>query len=205
VYHFHPIAFVEQMKRVLDNIWDPEDYFHNKFLPTLYKHEGGYQNKASDTGNYANGKLIGTNHGISAPVLKSYLGRMPTVEEMKNLTKDTATDIYKKNFWTSIKVPKINDKYVAIQYADMYVNSGGNSIKIMKRALNNLGYSLSVNYILNNSFVENINAEDPVNLHEEFKKERIKFYKELVDKNPSKKEWGKGWIKRAKSFSYGKD
>ena len=205
VYHFHPIAFVEGMKRVFDCFWDADQYFTNVFLPTLYNHEGGYQNKTSDSGNYVDGILIGTNHGISAPVLKAYLGRTPTVEEMKNLSKETATEIYKKNYWSSIRVPEINDKYVAIQYADMYVNSGGNAVKIMKRALNNLGYSITISFAINDSFVESINSANPVRLHQEYKDERIEYYKELIDAIPSMKEWEKGWVKRANSFNYGKD
>lgn len=205
VYHFHPIAFVEGMKGIFGCFWDADQYFTNVFLPTLYNHEGGYQNKTSDSGNYVDGILIGTNHGISAPVLKAYLGRTPTVEEMKNLSKETATEIYKKNYWSSIRVPEINDKYVAIQYADMYVNSGGNAVKIMKRALNNLGYSITISFAINDSFVESINSANPVRLHQEYKDERIEYYKELIDANPSMKEWEKGWVKRANSFNYGKD
>ncbi len=205
VYYFHPVAFVEAMRRVSNRVWDSDDYYYNKFLPTLYKHEGGYQNDISDSGNYVDGVLIGTNHGISAPVLKEYLGRTPTVEEMKNLTKATATEIYKKNFWTCIRVPEIDDKYVAIQYADMYINGGGNSVKIMKRALNNLGYSTIVNSKYNDPFIEEVNTANASKLHEEYKNERIKFYKELVKKKPSMKKWEEGWITRAKSFIYGKD
>ena len=161
------------MKLILGSNWGPEEYFHNEFLSTLYKQEGGYQNKASDSGNYSGGKLIGTNHGISAPVLKTYLGRTPTVDEMKNLTKETATKIYKKIFWTVTRAPEMEDKYVAVQYADMYVNGGKNAVKIMKRALNNLGSQLSVSYSVKENFIDEVNNNDSKTLHEEFKKERM--------------------------------
>ena len=65
--------------------------------------EGGYTDNPNDNGNWTGGKkgsgdLIGTNFGISAPVLKAYLGRTPSVADMKNLKKSTAEKIYKKNY-----------------------------------------------------------------------------------------------------------
>ena len=54
-----------------------------EFIPIhnfVIKEEGGYQDMPSDTGNYVDGVLVGTNYGISAPVLKSYLGRTPSKE-----------------------------------------------------------------------------------------------------------------------------
>jgi len=41
----------------------------------IVEEEGGYQDLANDTGNYSDGLLIGTNYGISADTLKSYLKR----------------------------------------------------------------------------------------------------------------------------------
>src|SRR5690554_364250 len=52
---------------------------------------------------------------------------------------------------------------------------------------------------------KSINSANPVRLHQEYKDERIEYYKELIDANPSMKEWEKGWVKRANSFNYGKD
>ena len=184
--------------------WDSDEYFKSTFLPTLFKHEGGYQNCKSDNGNWVDGELIGTNHGISAPVLKAYLGHTPTVSEMKNLTKNDAAKIYKKNYWEKPKVGQIKDKFVAEQYADMYVNAGGSSVKIMQRALNNLGGNLAVDGAIGKKTLAAINNADPKKLHAEFKNERIKFYNNLHAKNPTKYgKWIGGWIKRANSFKYG--
>lgn len=91
--------------------------------------EGGYSNDARDKGNWTGGKvnsgtLIGTNYGISAPVLKAWLKREPTVSEMKSLPYGVALEIYKKNYWAPIKGDQIqNDRVAAIIY-DASVNQG---------------------------------------------------------------------------------
>ena len=60
----------------------------NKAHKYIIQEEGGYQDMPNDTGNYTDGVLIGTNYGISADTLKSFLGRTPTKDEMKNLSFD---------------------------------------------------------------------------------------------------------------------
>ena len=66
------------------------------FQATLKTIEGGYQAIVADNGNYNSlGQLIGTNHGISAIALEEYLGRVPSVSDMKNLSYSTALIIFK--------------------------------------------------------------------------------------------------------------
>ena len=97
--------------------------------------EGGYQATVSDEGNYVNGKLIGTNWGISAPVLADYLGREPSVADMKNLTYETALKIYKKDFWDEIGGDSIKNDSVAIVVYDGAVNQGVGALRnIVKSA-----------------------------------------------------------------------
>ena len=62
--------------------------------------EAGYSDDRGDTGNWVEvpgyGKrFIGTNHGISAPILQQHLGRIPKREDMEKLSYQTALEIYK--------------------------------------------------------------------------------------------------------------
>lgn len=104
--------------------------------------EGGYSNHKKDKGNWTGGDidkgvLIGTNYGISAPVLMTYLGRMPTVSEMKNLSLDTVKLIYERNYWNPIRGNEINNQDIANDIYDAGVMSGpGTAIKMAKRARN---------------------------------------------------------------------
>ncbi len=104
--------------------------------------EGGYTGDEDDNGNWTGGKknvgnLIGTKYGISAPVLMAHLGRVPTVLEMKNLSKYVAYIIYKKKYWDPIRGDEIHNQEIANQIYDMGVNAGvGTSIKMAKRSRN---------------------------------------------------------------------
>lgn len=121
--------------------------FHTAHKITA-KNEGGYTGNPDDNGNWTGGKkgagkLIGTNWGISAPVLvetigrldSSKLGRIPTVEDMKNLSRETAEAIYKLRYWDKIKGDQIISQAVANSIYDSAVNMGvGTAIKLAQRA-----------------------------------------------------------------------
>ncbi len=74
----------------------------------LIGHEGGYANDPNDPGGE-------TNWGISK---RSY----PNVD-IKNLTRDQAKEIYRRDFWNRINGDKLYDG-VAFQVFDFAVNSG---------------------------------------------------------------------------------
>ncbi|MEJ7611348.1 MAG: glycosyl hydrolase 108 family protein [Ferruginibacter sp.] len=103
--------------------------------------EGGYTNHPNDAGNWTGGKvgvglLIGTNKGISAPVLKYYLRRNPTVEEMKNISDETVEIIYRRNYWNQMRGDEIKDQETANSIYDMCVNSGpARGIQLWQAAL----------------------------------------------------------------------
>ena len=70
--------------------------------------EAGYSSDRDDTGNYIDvpggRRFIGTNHGISAPILDEYfksqgVERLLTKNDMKNLSYETALKIYRTNYW----------------------------------------------------------------------------------------------------------
>lgn len=120
--------------------------------------EGGYTNDKDDNGNWTGGKvgvgiLVGTNKGISAPVLMSYLKRTPTVKDMKNISKETVRDIYKKNYWDVIRGDEIESQEKANQIYDMAVNAGvGTAVILAKRA-----QSIAENTKMDDSFINKLN------------------------------------------------
>ena len=73
-------------------------------IDSIFEVEKGYSDNVEDTGNYYNDKLIGTNFGITAATLAEHLGREPTVEEMKNLSEETAREITSKKYYDRFKV-----------------------------------------------------------------------------------------------------
>ncbi len=105
------------------------------------KTEGGYTDDPKDSGNWTGGErgvgdLIGTNAGISAPVLMKFMGRVPSVSDMKNLPDTIRKAIYRKNYWNVMRGDEINNQAQANNLYDMCVNSGcGRAIQLMQAEL----------------------------------------------------------------------
>ena len=86
----------------------------------LIGHEGGYVNDPTDPGGE-------TNWGISK---RSY----PNVD-IKNLTRDGAKAIYRRDFWDRLKADTLHDG-VAYQLFDFAVNSGiETAVRYLQRAV----------------------------------------------------------------------
>lgn len=111
--------------------------------------KAGYQDLYNDKGNWSTnqvgkGVLIGTNRSISAPVLAAWRKRDITKQEMEDLSITEAMSIYKSKYWDKIQADKIESQAIADLLADMKSSAGGNGIKQLQKALNELGYKLSV-------------------------------------------------------------
>ncbi|MBO1361450.1 hypothetical protein J2D73_16820 [Acetobacter sacchari] len=65
--------------------------------------EGGYQRLSGDPGNWYRGRLIGTNMGISAVTLAAWLRRGVEISDMRDLTVETASAIYRQNYWQEVR------------------------------------------------------------------------------------------------------
>lgn len=102
--------------------------------PTL-QNEGQYEIQTTDLGAYFHGALIGSAYGISAPTLAQYLGRTPTIADMKGLTVDTAKAIYKKQYWDVIRGDEIKNQLVANKLFDTFVNTFKEAIILAQRTL----------------------------------------------------------------------
>ncbi|MEL6357990.1 MAG: glycosyl hydrolase 108 family protein, partial [Bacteroidota bacterium] len=98
--------------------------------------EGGYQKFSDDPGNYNSlGQLVGTNWGISAPVYENFIGRPPSEEDMRRMTRGQAKALYRALFWNDIQGDEIVDQQVANIFFDGRVNHGRFGTKLMQRVL----------------------------------------------------------------------
>ncbi|MGI4850770.1 MAG: glycosyl hydrolase 108 family protein [Janthinobacterium lividum] len=69
--------------------------------------EKGYSNDPNDNGNWTGGKkhdgrMIGSNKGVCAPELETYLGRAASVADMRNLTDAMQSAIFGANYWNRL-------------------------------------------------------------------------------------------------------
>lgn len=98
----------------------------------VFTHEGGYSSDRADPGNWTGGKvgkgqLKGTKFGISA---KAY----PNLD-IKNLTKDQARALYKRDYWDRVKGDNLPAGLDYVAY-DAAINSGpAQSARWIQRAV----------------------------------------------------------------------
>lgn len=162
--------------------------------------EGGYQNDPRDSGNFYQGQLIGTNWGISAPTLATFLGHIPTVADMKNLTKKTAEKILKNRYWTKHNLGKIKNQSVANLLYDGIVNHGSNGMRMLaSKALSKMGRPLKYYSIFTNEGIKLMNGLNPKRLFFALKKARADKYRTL---GKSKPHYLKGWLNRLDRIKY---
>lgn len=106
----------------------------DKLIDSVFKAEGGYSTDKNDTGNYYQGKFVGTNHGISAPVLAEKLGRAPTVADMKALTKDEARKIAGEQYYDKFSLDKLPTESREIVFHAIYMG-GSRGVRAMQNLL----------------------------------------------------------------------
>ena len=176
---------VEYIKSQSFNNNTSEDVF-NKIFEYILSVEGGYSNDKADKG----GK---TKYGIIETEARKYGYR----GDMKDLTKDIAKDIYKNKYYLSNNLDKIKDKRVALSIADWTINSGSWGLKKAQQAVNILkGDVLVVDGRIGEKSIEAINSVNPELFLTQYHELQRKFYKAIVDNNPSQSVFLKGWLNR---------
>lgn len=69
-------------------------------LKLMFGHEGGYTDNRADSGNWINGRLVGTKYGITGKTLAAHRG-VPVLnaDDVKSLTLKEAEAIYRRSYW----------------------------------------------------------------------------------------------------------
>ena len=149
-------------------------------IEVVIEHEGGYVNDPKDPGGE-------TNFGIAK---RSH----PDVD-IKNLTREGAKEIYKEVYWDKNKVESLPEELWHI-YFDMCVNQGkSRAVKIIQRAVNGKGGSLTVDGGMGPMTIAAI-GKSRVEL-DRVRAYRVKYYADLVTKKPDLERFYFGWFKRA--------
>lgn len=169
--------------------------------------EAGYSDDRKDRGNFVKtpyGKrFLGTNHGISAQILADYMGKLPNRDDMKNLSYETALEIFKKQYWNPQNLSEFTDQNIANIIYDGCVNQGINGTKQVLREVykkNNIDISDDENPF-NLDFIKQVNKLDQEKLFTDIKLQREFRYKSSI----TYKTHGEGWLSRLSSFEYNDD
>lgn len=117
----------------------------DKFFEFLQRSEQGYQNHPGDTGNLnSRGIAVGTNHGLSAKVYEQYLGRVPTEQDMRQMSRTTAREVIHQVYWNQmVHGDQIKSQMVANAIGDVAVTSEKAGISLANQRLLLSGYPVA--------------------------------------------------------------
>lgn len=151
----------------------------------VLKHEGGYVNDPTDAGGE-------TKYGISK---RSY----PKVD-IKNLTKEQATDIYYSDWWAPHPYEQMKHDKLAAKVFDTAINMGAKRAhRFLQEAANQAGAKLTVDGAIGPLSIKAINSLNGDVILSNFRKLQEQYYLDLIAAKPSQVKYKNGWIKRARS------
>ena len=149
-------------------------------LLLVLKSEGNFINHPRDPGGM-------TNLGVTRNVWREWVNRDVDEAEMRSLTPELVTPLYKQRYWDACKC---DDLPRGVDYAvfDAAVNMGpGRAAKLLQAAL-----GVTADGAIGRATIAAATAADPVELLEAFSLGKEAFYQSL----PTFATFGKGWLNR---------
>ena len=167
-------------------------------IPTILRHEGGFNNDPQDAGG-------ATNFGVSLRWLKAQ-GLLEDLEQedrtqdeivvIKSMTQEQAAALYKSYWWNPYNYGAIDSQLVATKIFDCAVNMGApRAHRIVQVAL---GFTQDQrDGILGVKSMAEINAAGAAPLVVQIQNLQAAFYRQLVAANPARAKFLNGWLQRA--------
>ncbi|MEM6304995.1 MAG: holin-associated N-acetylmuramidase [Pseudomonadota bacterium] len=169
--------------------------------------EGGYVNDPDDPGG-------ATKYGVTIHTMRR-LGLDLTgdgrvnVADVKQLTRAQATDIFIKHYFERPRIAELPEALQASVF-DMYVNAGGNAVKILQRLLRDMGFEIVADGAIGPRTLAAVRAameRAPDHFVDAYGIARRNYYFRLADRRPASRKYARtraggkgGWIKRAEEF-----
>ncbi len=164
--------------------------------------EGGYINDTDDPGGP-------TKYGITIGTLRSWRGQSVTAADVRDLNLEEVRRIYKRRYFER---PRIDELPANLQPTvfDMYVNAGGNAIKILQRVLCLFGEPVSVDGSIGPQSIgaaKKVYAAAGGYLVNAYGIARRDYYYSLADRRRASRKYARrrdggkgGWITRSEEF-----
>ncbi|WP_149586689.1 holin-associated N-acetylmuramidase [Tabrizicola flagellatus] len=169
--------------------------------------EGGFVNDPDDPGG-------ATNHGVTIGTLRRLgidVNRDTRIDlaDVRALTRAEAVEIYLEHYYKRPGIAALPEPLQASVF-DMYVNAGGNAVKILQRLLTDMGFPCDPDGAIGPQTIRAAQMAyeaAPAHLADAYGIARRNYYYALADKRPAsrkfarRKDGGKGgWITRAEEF-----
>ncbi len=160
-------------------------------IDLVMRFEGGFFSAGGNT-------KLATKFGITLDILEKYLGRKVSIDNLRDLSIETARDIYRKLYLIG-NVSDITSVQVKAAFLGLATSMGtGNAIRFFRTAIGKVdGLPISEDGSLSEDVLKRINSADPDVLIETANCEAVKRYK----RSPFFDKFGRGWIRRLRTFS----
>lgn len=149
----------------------------------IFASEGGYVDHPKDPGG-------ATNYGITINTLKAWRGKPVSKQDVRNLTKAEAAEIYEAQYWKAVGADKLPE---GLDYAvaDYGINSGpARAVKDLQRVL-----GVSADGVIGVQTLNALKGKSAVKLIEDLCERRLAFIRGLG----TYKTFGRGWESRISS------
>ena len=134
--------------------------------------------------------------GVTIGAWGAYLGRAIKPGEMKALTPDTVKPFYKAMYWDKVGGDNLPPN-VAYAVFDFAVNAGvSRAAKFLQRAVGAVDDG-----VVGSGTLGMVAKADPAKLLQNFTSQKIAFYTDLAQRNPSQQKFLKGWLARVDEVS----
>ena len=178
-----------------------------KIAREIVAREGGYVNDPDDPGG-------ATNFGVTIHTMRRLgldLNRDGTVSaaDVRALTRDRAVDIFITHYFERPRIAELPEGLQPSVF-DMYVNAGGNAVKILQRLLRDMGFSMVVDGALGPQTIgaaQSAYEQGPEELADAYGIARRNYYFRIADARAASRKYARtrkgtkgGWIKRAEEF-----
>jgi lysozyme family protein len=177
------------------------------FLPILKRSEGGYSNLLNDKGGETYAGITRKNFPTWAGWVIIDAAKPKQNQIIVNPKLDTLiADFYKKNFWDVLQCDKLS-KYVGMNLCDFAINSGVNTAaKSFQNVINSLLPTGATTLVTDGKIgALTIAAATKLNqqkLNDALLDYRKKFYENIVNSNPTQRQFLRGWINRLTDFTF---
>ena len=169
--------------------------------------EGGFVNDPDDPGG-------ATKYGVTIHTMR-HLGLDLDrdgdidVQDVKMLTREQAEAIFIKHYFEKPGIARLPEPLQASVF-DMYVNAGGNAVKILQRLLRQMGQDITVDGAIGPQTAQAAQHAfhmAPEHLVDAYGIARRNYYFRLADRRVASRKYARtrsgqkgGWIKRAEDF-----
>jgi lysozyme family protein len=166
-------------------------------IPTILRHEGGFENDVNDPGG-------ATNYGVSLRWLKSknLLEELEIeegdkdqtdVQAIKSMTRAQASGFFKAYWWDFYKYQNLLAQPLATKVFDMAINLGAPRAHRMLQTV----IHVPLDGILGPKSFNEANALPTAATIVNLQTLQANFYRSLVATNPARAEFLQGWLSRA--------